>query len=350
MTNRRLRKTIAGMSHGSLGLKLLFVLAGVLWLTVAAAACGGSDDDGGTTGAAGVQTDSNTPTLTIAVASYDLAAGKDNRFIAGLLTLDNDFVSFGTAQMRFTYLGTGQSTDKPEFYKEETASFLQIPGEGPDTQPGAPATGPASAGRGVYAVDPINFDKPGYYQVDVTVQTTDKGELSGSSAFGVNAKNQVPAPGDKAIASDSLTIDSEGPPAAIDSRATSADDIPDAALHQISIAGALQQDKPLVVVFSTPVFCVSQFCGPVTDMIAGLQQQYGADANFIHVEIYKDYQATSIDDRLNDAAKEWLYRNNDLNEPWVFLIAKDGTILKRWDNVVTAGEVVPALEDAIAQS
>ncbi len=345
MTNRRLSDTATDTGHRFGRGKMFAALVGVLCLTVAIAACGGGDDDGGTTGAAGVKTDGDTPTLNVAVASYDLAAGKDSRFIAGLLTLDNDFVSYGTAQMRFTYLGTGQETDKPVFYKEETANFLQIPGEGLDTPPDAPATGPASAGRGVYAVDPITFDKAGFYQVDVTIETTDKGELTGTSAFGVNGATQVPAPGDAAIASDSLTVDSDAPPAAIDSRATSVDDMPDAALHQISIADALKEDKPLVVVFSTPVFCISQFCGPVTEMIAGLQAQYGNDANFIHIEIWKDFQAQTI----NDTAKEWLFRNNDLNEPWVFLIGKDGTILKRWDNVVTEGEVVPALKDAIAQ-
>jgi hypothetical protein len=300
------------------------------------AACGGGSKS---------KTGSSKQGLNVAVASYDLVAGKDNRFIAGLLTLDNDFVSFGTAQMRFTYLGTGQKTDKPVFYKEETATFLQIPGEGPATAPNAPATGPASQGRGVYAVNPISFDKAGYWQVDVTVKTSNKGELVGSSAFGVNAKYVVPGPGDKALASDSLTVNSTGvPPTAIDSRASSVSNIPDASLHQLSIADALKQNKPLVVVFSTPVFCVSQFCGPVTDMVADLQKQYGDKANFIHIEIWKDFQNQQI----NDTTRDWLYHNGNLNEPWVFLIGSDGTILNRWDNVATRGEITPALDKAIA--
>jgi hypothetical protein len=322
------------------------MVVGVLCLAALIAACGGGDDSDSNSGATGSSAD-GTPTLNVAVASYDLAMGKDTRFIAGLLTLDNNFVSFGTAQMRFTYLGTGQSTDKPVFYKEETGTFLQIPGEGPATKPDAPSTGPATAGRGVYAVDPINFDKAGYWQVDVTVDTTDKGELQGSSKFAVNSKNAVPAPGDDAIPSDSLTVTSDAPAAAIDSRAQTVEQIPDASLHQLSIADALKQDKPLVVVFSTPVFCVSQFCGPVTDMIASMQEKYGDKANFIHVEVFKDYQAKADLDRINDAAADWIYRNNDLNEPWVFLIGKDGKIIDRWDNVVTEGEVTTALDQAI---
>ena len=98
MTNRRLSETAAGTVHSFLRLRMLAVMAGVLCLTVAIAACGGGGDDSSSTGAAGVQTQGDAPTLNIAVASYDLAAGKDVRFIAGVLTTDNNFVSFGTAE------------------------------------------------------------------------------------------------------------------------------------------------------------------------------------------------------------------------------------------------------------
>ena len=45
-------------------------------------ACGGGDDDSG-------GSDPTKQDLTVAVASYDLAAGKETRFIAGLLTIDD---------------------------------------------------------------------------------------------------------------------------------------------------------------------------------------------------------------------------------------------------------------------
>jgi hypothetical protein len=302
-----------------------------------AMACGSSDKSNGD--AAG----DNQPgqqTLNVQVASYDLVANQNNRFIAGVLTMSNDFVSYGTVQMRFSYLGDGKTQQTPRFFEEDTGSFLQIPGEGVANPPDVPTAGPASDGRGVYAVEPIKFDQAGFWQVDVIAKTKD-GQLQGSAAFPVSATAVFPAPGQKAIPSDSLTVNStDVPQAAIDSRATGGNPIPDVALHQLSIADALKQDKPLVIVFATPVFCISQFCGPVTDMIAGLQQQYGDKANFIHVEIWKDFQAKQI----NSAAQDWLYRNGDLYEPWVFLVDKDGTIVNRWDNVATRDEVETALK------
>ena len=46
---------------------------------------------------------------------------------------------------------------------------------------------------------------------------------------------------------------------------------------------------------------------------------------------------------LTKAAAEWLLRNNDLNEPWVFVIGADGRIAARLDNVVTRDEIEPLL-------
>ena len=93
---------------------------------------------------------------------------------------------------------------------------------------------------------------------------------------------------------------------------------------------------------STPTYCVSLFCGPVTDMVSGLAKDYANRARFIHVEVWKDYKAQ----QLNDAAKEWIARtpDQDINEPWVFLIGADGKIAARFDNVVTRSELEPLLQ------
>jgi hypothetical protein len=315
------------------------LVAALLTAAVVAACGGGDDDDAGAGSTPQANQNAEDQTLNVQVASYDLTANQDNRFIAGVLTLENDFVSYGTAQMNFFYLGSGESEPEPRFFEQDTGSFLQIPGEGIENPPDTASVGPASQGRGVYAVEPIRFDAAGFWQVDVTIETADD-TLTGSAAFQVFDTNQVPGPGDEAVSTDSLTVDSDVAASSIDSRATTVDDIPDAALHQISIADALQQEKPLVVVFSTPVFCISQFCGPITEMIAGVQPKFADQANFIHVEIWNDYQENAI----NKAAADWLLHDGNLTEPWVFLVDKDGTIVKRWDNVATQDEVESALE------
>jgi len=94
-------------------------------------------------------------------------------------------------------------------------------------------------------------------------------------------------------------------------------------------------------VFSTPVYCVSRFCGPVTDLVAELAAEYGDRADFIHVEIYEDFAAGKV----NQAAQDWLSTaDGDLREPWTFLVGADGRIAASWDTVVTRSEIEPLLK------
>jgi hypothetical protein len=132
------------------------------------------------------------------------------------------------------------------------------------------------------------------------------------------------------------------PPSAIDSRARGGDPIPDPELHTVSIADAIKAGHPALVVFSTPVYCVSRFCGPVTDLVAELAGEYGDRADFIHVEIYEDFEAGKV----NQAAQDWLSTaDGELREPWTFFIGADGRIAASWDTVVTRSEIEPLLRE-----
>jgi hypothetical protein len=97
--------------------------------------------------------------------------------------------------------------------------------------------------------------------------------------------------------------------------------------------------RPSVVVFATPVYCQSRFCGPVTDMVHELSKTYADRASFVHVEIWRDFQNQTV----NKAAADWLL-NCRLCEPWVFLVGGDGVIAARFDNVATAEELEPLLK------
>ena len=109
-----------------------------------------------------------------------------------------------------------------------------------------------------------------------------------------------------------------------------------------SIAELLDAERPFVVVVSTPVYCVSQFCGPITDRVAELADQYGDRAGFVHLEVWKDFDANE----LNDAAKAWIYDpETGGNEPWVFLVGADGTVQARWDNVLDDEALVSMLDE-----
>jgi len=310
-------------------------LALVLALGLAATACGGSgggDRDGG----AGPAPGSTAGDLVAQVASYDVATGTADRFIVGLLTPDNRFISGGDVTFRFSFIGEGGTEPGPE----ATAEFLAIPGEDPAHEDAH--AGPPAEGRGVYAAYDVPFDRGGLWQVEVTAEV-DGEALVGTAAFGVAEEPAVPAVGDAALRTENLTVDDvgEAPPGAIDSRAEGGGRIPDRELHDVTIAEAISRGRPVVAIFSTPVYCVSQFCGPITDMIAELETEYADRAEFVHVEVWRDFQNQVV----NRAAADWLLREGDLREPWVFFIDGEGVIRGRWDNVATRQEVEQHLQD-----
>ncbi len=267
--------------------------------------------------------------LVVQVASYDLALGRPRRLIVGLLTNDQQPIGGGTVELRLAAKG-GKPREPVE------AKFLPIPQEdGHVDAPGASphAHGAASEDFGVYSAE-VTFDRAGFWEVEVTTEDGRSGEAS----FDVLQKPRVPDVGDQAIPSENLTVDAENKQA-VDSRAATGH-IPDPELHRTTIKAALENKRPVLVVFSTPVYCVSRFCGPVTDVVASMAAKYPDKAEYIHVEIWNDRNKNAI----NKSAAEWLFRDENLTEPWVFLIGGDGVIRNRWDNVATAGEIEAALQ------
>jgi hypothetical protein len=269
-------------------------------------------------------------TLDVRVASYDLAVGGPARFIVGLLTQDQRVLSGGSVKVAFAYVGTKSKPENGRFSDAGKASFLELPVES--------SPEPEGHRGGVYALQ-RGFDRAGFWKVRAT---TDDG-LGGTTTFEVLEKHRIPAPGDPALHTENHTLTSGDVPAeAIDSRGKTAD-IPDPQLHKETIAHAIDTHRPALVVFSTPVYCISRFCGPITDTVAQLANDYGSKAAFIHVEIWRDRTQNQI----NKAAADWLWPDQsfDLQEPWVFLIGADGKIAARWDNVATRDEIEPLLKN-----
>lgn len=276
--------------------------------------------------------------MIVQAANYELLVGEDGRFIAGLLTPDQMFVSFGTVEIEFFYLGTREGEGTAEEGPSATGRFLAIEGTG-DRATETPQATTAADGRGVYAAD-VTFDRPGFWAAQVTA-ALDEESLTGRAVFEVYEDNRYPAVGERAPRTDNLTLHSDDAPReAVDSRARDGEPVPDPELHRTTIADSIKRGEPALVVFATPVYCVSRFCGPITDMAAALEKEYGERVNFIHVEIWRDFQNTVV----NKGAAEWVFRDGDLTEPWIYLIDPNGRIAARWDNVATREEIEPLLK------
>lgn len=308
----------------------------VLMATLAACSSGGG---GSTTGTP------NPDDLVAVVASFDVAVGPPARFLVGLLTADQRSVVYGGVEERFSFLGTKDAPiEAPVAGPPVPATFLPIPGtDAPPAGAATPQVVTGSVARGVYSATAA-FDRPGFWQVEVAAEVAGKTRRA-TAAFGVEERHAVPFVGDPAPASENLTMAStDAPRAAIDSRGGGSGDIPDPELHSTTVAASLAAKRPVVVAVSTPVYCTSRFCGPVTDMVQELSHTYGDRASFVHIEVFKDFQADP--QVFNRAAVEWIHPSGvgDINEPWVFVVGADGRIVARFDNVTTRGELEPVLQ------
>jgi hypothetical protein len=311
-------------------------LSALLSLGLLAAACSSDDQPPQSTCASG-----NTSGMVAQAASVDLYVGDPQRVDLGLFTPENCFVSFGTVDVSFSLLGdAAQTSEQPG----PTATAVFVPTFGMPDRSSPPVMTQPDEGRGVYEATGVVFDSAGVWLAEVTADVEGLGPQTAQATFAVQERPTLPAPGDRAQPTKNLTVNSKGVPlAAIDSRAASTDTIPDPGLHRWTIARAIAEGRPALVVFATPVFCVSKFCGPVTDMVEDLSSRYDDRAVFIHVEIWRDFE----NQVLNRAAVDWLWPqrpNGDLTEPWLFLIGADGRIVDRWSSMWSEREVETDLE------
>ena len=140
--------------------------------------------------------------------------------------------------------------------------------------------------------------------------------------------------GEPAVASETPTLASTKDISELTTRVP-----PDESLLRYSIAESLRANAPFVVTFSTPKFCSSRTCGPVVDVVEEVARRFeGTDVRFIHAEVYED----------NDPAKpfnRWMREWGLETEPWTYLIDKRGTIVERYEGVVSVNE----LEDAVRE-
>jgi len=304
--------------------KLIATLVGAV--AVIAAACAGQADQ--------------VEEVHVSFASFDVAVGEDQRILVGLRTAEAAVIAFGEVEFALAFLGD-EPADEVPVSQTSTARFLPVPGAEPEPV-GAeshprPLTG--EPGVGLYSAR-VDLDRPGRWALQVTADLGDGRSLQGATIFTVLEEPLVPTVGDPAPRVANLTIaDVEAgtaPANAVDSRAGSADgSIPAPHIHTTSIPDALDANQRMVIAVTTPVYCVSQFCGPLTEVIADMAKAYAPDIAFVHIEVWQDFENA----QLTDAAAAWIQTEIGGNEPWVFVVDSGGSIVARWDNVLDVGEL-----------
>jgi hypothetical protein len=212
-------------------------------------------------------------------------------------------------------------------------AYRQIASDPMATEADAPFKGEGLLGKGVY-VAPLKFATSGRWILEVTARRGAGQPVVSPLAVNVLPRPTVPAVGDPAPLTRNLTARDVADVRDIDSGSPPND------MHDLSIADAVAQHRPTLVVFATPAFCTSAMCGPEVHAVQALEPAYRDRLAFIHVEIYQDFRTDPAKRRFTPAVQEWRLQS----EPWVFLIDARGIIRSAFEGPAATDELRGAID------
>lgn len=242
-----------------------------------------------------------------------LRAGIPQRLVFGLGAADGSLAATGPAELSFTVRSTPVAS----------AGAAQVVNAQRRSQ-GLP--------RGYYPVT-VNVASPGNYQASAEV-----GGKPATAAFRIDdpAAVTIPQIGDPMPRIETPTA---ADPQGVDPICTRDPQCP---LHTVSLTTALQQQKPIALLMSTPAFCQVGICGPVLDVLLGQQAEFGGRVQMIHAEVYRS-GVQAAKDPGNAPLAPALEAFRLPFEPCLVLAKPDGSIAERLDNIFDAGELHQSL-------
>ncbi len=170
-------------------------------------------------------------------------------------------------------------------------------------------------------------DKAGNWGLLAEVTQADGSVVQAPFTVQIGEQSESPAIGSPAPPSENRTLTTEPDIAKL----TSGTD-PEPALYQMTVAEALASGRPTVVTLATPAFCQTEICAPVIDSIEAVYDEYKEQANFIHLEIYKDFQELEPADEV----AEW----GIPSEPWTFIVDAEGHVVARFGGPISPRELI----------
>ena len=263
--------------------------------------------------------------LRLILATPDLAPGP--RRFAMVLTDGSGIVAFPVVQVSsFKYPeGSDSASDREGPVETALARYFEFP----------------YGTRGVHVTE-LTFDESGLWGVEASVPQPDGSVATIEVVMEVHDRTMSVDLGEVPPLVDSLTLKDV---ADVSDLTTGSQR--DESLYQISLADALQNGKPTVVVFASPAFCTNAVCGPQVEVLSNLSASYGAAADFVHVDLFtnpKEIQGDLTRAKLSPLLDEW----GLVSQEWTFVMNRDGEVVGRFENFAPQAELEPSLESVLA--
>ena len=252
-----------------------------------------------------------TTEMQVVLVPSELVIGM-NRFAVGLLDAEGGMVHDAFVHLHYFDLSDPQA---PRLESQADAVRLQTP-QGLAT---------------IFAHERV-FDRAGPWGVEVQAHFPDGAAAFRRIRIEVVADSQTVTAGEIAPALDTPTAAD----VSHDLRQLTSATEPNPAFYQLSLAESVASGKPTVLLFATPAFCRTRFCGPAYEIVNHLHEEYAEAANFLHIEVYSGLP--------NPAENNWelapaMHAFGLRSEPWLYLIGSDGTVFYRVEGLFTQAEV-----------
>ena len=115
---------------------------------------------------------------------------------------------------------------------------------------------------------------------------------------------------------------------------------PDLDFYTYTLAEALEENKPILLSFSTPGLCVTATCAPQLDELKLIKDNNKDNLIVIHVEVWKNFkEIMSKGDLSIGVVNESVEKFGINTEPWTFLINKNGLVVNRYQGYVSSIEI-----------
>ena len=122
---------------------------------------------------------------------------------------------------------------------------------------------------------------------------------------------------------------------------------PNFGLYRQTVADAIKKQRPIVLIFASPGFCVSPMCGSQVEVISALFEVYGEETAFIHIDTYADpHKVRENPDtaQRNPILADW----GIVSDQVVYLINRDGLIFARFEGFSPYAELEASIQALIA--
>lgn len=185
-----------------------------------------------------------------------------------------------------------------------------------------------------YYLAELPFPGGGDWRVEILIRHRDRLIAKSLPRAAVDAYRGIPSPGQQPPRISTPTAaDVDGNLADLTTRR------PPDSQNEVDFASVLGE-RPIALLFTSPAFCQSRICGPVTDVAEQVKNEVGERADVIHMEIYNENDP----DR---GVRPQVRRFNLPSDTWLFVIGADGRVRQAVEGPFGSGEMRNWLEEAI---